>query len=71
MERMEEYRRLLIYSKQMQRMAEKVFDILRLKTYAKIDFIMNEKNELFCLEANTLPCMTPMSLLPWKQKHSV
>ena len=26
--------------------------------------MMNEKNEMFCLEANTLPGMTPTSLLP-------
>lgn len=52
----------------MQAFAEKVFDILRLKTYARIDFLMNEKMELFCLEANTLPGMTPTSLLPQEAK---
>jgi D-alanine-D-alanine ligase len=25
---------------------------------------MNKQGEIFCLEANTLPGMTPMSLLP-------
>ena len=25
---------------------------------------MNEQGEIFCLEANTLPGMTPISLLP-------
>lgn len=49
---------------QMQKIAEDVFIALRLKTYARMDFIMNDKNELFCLEANTLPGMTPTSLLP-------
>ena len=29
-----------------------------------MDFIMNEKGEVFCLEANTLPGMTPTSLIP-------
>lgn len=29
-----------------------------------MDFMMNEKGEIFCLEANTLPGMTPTSLLP-------
>ena len=29
-----------------------------------MDFMMNEKEEIFCLEANTLPGMTPTSLLP-------
>ncbi|NLP33589.1 MAG: D-alanine--D-alanine ligase [Clostridiales bacterium] len=49
---------------QMQKIAEDVFVALRLKTYARMDFLMNENNELFCLEANTLPGMTPTSLLP-------
>ena len=26
--------------------------------------LLNDKNEMFCLEANTLPGMTPTSLLP-------
>jgi D-alanine--D-alanine ligase len=51
-------------TKKMQATAEKVFEALRLKTYARIDFMLNEKNEFFCLEANTLPGMTPTSLLP-------
>ena len=29
-----------------------------------MDFMMNEEEEIFCLEANTLPGMTPTSLLP-------
>ena len=29
-----------------------------------MDFLLNEQGELFCLEANTLPGMTPTSLLP-------
>lgn len=50
---------------EMQQIAEKVFQVLRLKNYARMDFIMEEKTEkLYCLEANTLPGMTPTSLLP-------
>ncbi len=52
----------------MQSIAEDVFKALRLKTYARMDFLMNEKKELFCLEANTLPGMTPTSLLPQEAK---
>ncbi|TAH72876.1 MAG: D-alanine--D-alanine ligase [Anaerolineaceae bacterium] len=52
----------------MQEMAEKVFHALRLKTYARMDFILNDKNEIYCLEANTLPGMTPTSLLPQEAK---
>ena len=47
-----------------QRTAEKVFAALRLKNYARMDFRMNRAGEIFCLEANTLPGMTPTSLLP-------
>lgn len=53
---------------QMQKIAEDVFAALRIKTYARMDFLLNEKNEIFCLEANTLPGMTPMSLLPQEAK---
>ena len=48
----------------MMRAAERVFEILRLKVYARMDFMMNDQNEFFCLEANTLPGFTPTSLLP-------
>ena len=48
----------------MQDYAEKAFAALRLKNYARMDFMMNQQGELFCLEANTLPGMTPTSLLP-------
>lgn len=51
-------------TKEMQEYAQKAFRILRLKNYARMDFMMNEKEEIFCLEANTLPGMTPTSLLP-------
>ena len=51
-------------TKELQHMAERVFRVLRLKSYARMDFMMNERGELFCLEANTLPGMTPTSLLP-------
>lgn len=55
-------------AKRMQKIAEDVFEALRIKTYARMDFLLNEKNELFCLEANTLPGMTPTSLLPQEAK---
>lgn len=50
---------------QLQRYAEQVFDALKLTSYARIDFMMDTKDHSFyCLEANTLPGMTPTSLLP-------
>lgn len=51
-------------TKELQHLAERVFQVLRLKNYARMDFMMNEEEEIFCLEANTLPGMTPTSLLP-------
>lgn len=49
---------------EMQDIAERVFQALRLKSYARMDFMMSETDEVFCLEANTLPGMTATSLLP-------
>ena len=40
------------------------FAALRLSSYARLDFILDAKGEVWCLEANTLPGMTPTSLLP-------
>ena len=51
-------------TRQLQETAEKVFVALRLKNYARMDFRMNEEEDIFCLEANTLPGLTPTSLLP-------
>lgn len=48
----------------MQRAAEKVWQVLRLKAYARMDFMMDVEENIYCLEANTLPGMTPTSLLP-------
>ena len=41
-----------------------VFDALQLSGYARIDYIMDKDSKIWCLEANTLPGMTPTSLLP-------
>ncbi|MDE6913045.1 MAG: D-alanine--D-alanine ligase, partial [Lachnospiraceae bacterium] len=48
----------------MQACAETVYRALRLKTYARMDFRMDPSFNFYCLEANTLPGMTPTSLLP-------
>lgn len=48
-----------------QSLAMKIHDLLQLGSYSRIDFILNNEDEKFyCLEANTLPGMTPTSLLP-------
>jgi len=44
--------------------AVKAYEALGIDTYARMDFILNDKNEVYCLEANTLPGMTPTSLIP-------
>ncbi len=48
----------------MQLYAERVMTALGLSVYARMDFILDEKGDIFCLEANTLPGMTPTSLMP-------
>jgi len=51
-----------------QSLALKVHKTLQLGSYSRIDFILGEDNEFICLEANTLPGMTPISLLPQEAK---
>lgn len=51
-------------SAKMQHYAEEVTQVLGLDTYSRMDFMLSGENEIFCLEANTLPGMTPTSLLP-------
>lgn len=50
--------------KKLRKAAEACFKALKLQAYGRIDFILDEKGEAYCLEANSLPGMTPMSLLP-------
>jgi D-alanine-D-alanine ligase len=40
------------------------FQSLGCEGYARVDFRMNNENQLYCLEVNTLPGMTPTSLVP-------
>ena len=40
------------------------FEALRLRGYARFDFLLDADGNPWCLEANTLPGMTPTSLLP-------
>jgi len=44
--------------------AEEVYRILDLKVYARADFILDEDGQFWFLEINTLPGMTPTSLMP-------
>lgn len=48
----------------MQSAAEKAFAALKLDVYSRADFLLTEKGDIYCLEVNSLPGMTPASLLP-------
>ena len=48
----------------MQAEALKAYNALRLNGYGRIDIMMDDQERIYCLEANTLPGMTPTSLLP-------
>lgn len=48
----------------MQKAAEQAYEALGMTSYGRMDFMMDENNNFYCLEANTLPGMTPTSLLP-------
>lgn len=48
-----------------QRLAERVAAALMIDVYCRADFLLDENDGLlYCLEANTLPGMTPTSLVP-------
>ena len=44
--------------------ARRSFSALKLRGYARIDFRLDPSGQPWCLEANTLPGMTPTSLIP-------
>ena len=47
-----------------QEQARQAFRALKLRGYARIDFRLDDSGSCFCLEANTLPGMTELSLIP-------
>lgn len=48
----------------MQKLTVKAHNVLKLEVYSRTDFLIDEWGDIFCLESNTLPGMTPTSLLP-------
>lgn len=52
----------------MQEQTLRAFHALKLAVYARADFLMDENENLYCLEVNTLPGMTEASLLPKEAK---
>ena len=53
-----------IQAKEMQGYAELAAQVIGLDTYSRMDFLMDDDGRMYCLEANTLPGMTPTSLIP-------
>ncbi len=51
-------------TEKIQKAALGAYHALRLTSYGRIDLMMDEEENVYCLEANTLPGMTPTSLLP-------
>lgn len=51
-------------TERIQKIAEDAYHALGIKVYARMDFIVDEEENIYCLEANTLPGMTPTSLIP-------
>lgn len=54
--------------KEIQSIVKKVFGILRLKKVARIDFIL-KGNQFYLIEVNTIPGMSPRSILPQQAQH--
>lgn len=51
--------------------AVRVYNALYLEVYARMDFMVEESSgRIYCLEANTLPGMTPASLLPKEAREA-
>ena len=51
-------------TEKIQQQALAAFQALKLRGYARIDFRLTGEGEFYCLEANTLPGMTELSLIP-------
>ncbi|PWJ50323.1 D-alanine--D-alanine ligase family protein [Faecalicatena contorta] len=55
-------------SEKMQALTVKAYHALKLNVYSRADFLLDDEGNLYCLEMNTLPGMTPASLLPKEAK---
>ncbi|MBQ8929807.1 MAG: D-alanine--D-alanine ligase, partial [Oscillospiraceae bacterium] len=51
-------------TQRLQQAAVDAYNALMLEVYGRMDFIVDEQGLVWCLEANTLPGLTPMSLMP-------
>ena len=55
-------------TKRLQEAAVDGYHALEMESYARLDFIVTKDEKIYCLEANTLPGMTPTSLIPQEAK---
>jgi len=55
-------------AEKLQRYAVGAYKAIGCRHYARVDFRINEANDIFCLEVNTLPGMTGLSLVPMAAK---
>lgn len=55
-------------TEKMQALAEDACKALRFNTYCRADVLMDEDENMYCIEVNSLPGMTPTSLLPMEAK---
>lgn len=51
-------------TRRMQETAVQAAEVLGITGYCRLDFMMDAQGNFYCLEANTLPGMTPTSLIP-------
>lgn len=51
-------------TEKIQHLSVRAGEALRLEVCYRMDFLMDDSGEMYCLEANTLPGMTPVSLVP-------
>lgn len=51
-------------TEEMQSIAEAVYTVLGLQVYGRVDFLLDALHQIYVIEANSLPGMTPTSLMP-------
>jgi len=51
-------------TQKIQKIALKAHKMLGMQVYSRTDFLMDANGELYCIEVNSLPGMTPTSLVP-------
>ena len=51
-------------TKKMQKTAEEAYEAIGCEPYARVDIMMDQDENMYCLEVNTLPGMTSTSLIP-------